>query len=110
MVEGSAQRWFAPGFLEREPADGRGAAAARCSDTDREGYALVCEALAAFDVRDRLGEITAPVLAVAGADDPTTPPASLAEIAGGVRNGRLVVLDGHRAPGARGTPGAGSPT
>ena len=41
-------------------------------DADDEGYVRVCEALAGFDVRDRLGEIGAPVLAVAGADDPVT--------------------------------------
>jgi 3-oxoadipate enol-lactonase/4-carboxymuconolactone decarboxylase len=56
--------------------------------------------LATFDVRDRLGEITAPVLAVAGAEDQPAPPEGLALIAEGVRNGRLVVLDGvaHLAP------------
>ena len=102
MVEGSAARWFSPGFLDREP-DAGAALLQALRDTDREGYARVCEALAAFDVRDRLGEITAPVLAVAGADDAATPPASLAEIARGVRAGRLVVLDGvaHLAPAER---------
>ncbi len=99
MVEGSALRWFAPGFLDREPAAGAALLSA-LQDTDREGYAAVCEALAAFDVRDRLAEITVPVLAVAGAEDATTPPASLAAIARGVRNGRLVVLPNtaHQAP------------
>ncbi len=51
-------------------------------------------------MRDRLGEIAAPVVAVAGAHDPVCPPDSLREIADGVRHGRLVVLDdvGHQAP------------
>jgi len=93
MVTGSAERWFAPGFMDREPA-----VAAELlhslQDADAEGYALVCEALASFDVRDRLGEIEAPVLAVAGAEDVPTPPQSLAQIAEGVRHGRLVILDG----------------
>ncbi len=57
-------------------------------------------ALAAFDVTDRLSEITTPVLAIAGAEDIPTPPEGLAQIADGVKDGRLVVLDGvgHLAP------------
>ena len=60
----------------------------------------MCGALAEFDVRDRLGEITGPVLAVAGAARRATPPAGLEAIADGVADGRLVVLDGvaHLAP------------
>ncbi|GGU38893.1 alpha/beta fold hydrolase [Nocardioides albus] len=99
QIAGSTQRWFAPGFLEREPARG-GALLHSLRDADAESYALVCGALAAYDVRGRLAEIAAPVLAIAGVDDAPTPPASLEEIAVGVRNGRLVSLDGvgHLAP------------
>lgn len=99
LVEGSAARWFAPGFVDREP--GR---AARLLDelpaVDDDGYVRVCEALAGFDVRARLGEITAPVLAVAGAHDVATPPPSLRAIADGVPGARAVVLDdaAHLAP------------
>jgi 3-oxoadipate enol-lactonase/4-carboxymuconolactone decarboxylase len=99
VVAGSIQRWFAPGFPDRAPGiveELLGALRA----ADPESYALVCEALATFDVRDRLGEITAPVLAVAGAEDQPAPSEGLALIAERVRNGRLVVLDGvaHLAP------------
>lgn len=99
QIAGSTQRWFAPGFLEREPARG-GALLHSLRDADAESYALVCDALAAYDVLGRLAEIAAPVLAIAGVDDAPTPPASLEEIAVGVRNGRLVTLDavGHLAP------------
>jgi 3-oxoadipate enol-lactonase/4-carboxymuconolactone decarboxylase len=99
VLAGSLERWFAPGFARREPAVA-GALLDALRGADPESYAQVCEALAAFDVRDRLGEITAPVLAVAGADDQPAPPAGLALIADGVRDGRLVVLDGvaHLAP------------
>ncbi|WP_019143774.1 bifunctional 3-oxoadipate enol-lactonase/4-carboxymuconolactone decarboxylase PcaDC [Aeromicrobium massiliense] len=99
MVEGSAKRWFAPGFIERKP-ERTTALLHSLQDADSEGYSLACEALAAFDVRDRLGEIATPVLAVAGSADEPTPPASLAEIADGVQSGRLVVLDdvAHLAP------------
>lgn len=99
MVPGSAERWFAPGFLDREPALGS-ALLHSLSEADDEGYAAVCEALATFDVRHRLAEIDAPVLAVAGEHDVPTPPSSLAEIADGVQDGRLEVLPGvaHLAP------------
>jgi 3-oxoadipate enol-lactonase len=63
------------------------------SATPREGYAACCEAIAAMDLRDRLASITAPVLAIAGAEDPATPPEHLAAIADGVPDGRLVVVD-----------------
>ena len=99
LVAASAERWFAPGFLEREPA--RGSALLHAlSDADEEGYAAVCRALAAFDVVDRLGEVRAPVLAVAGAHDVATPPDLLRQVAEGVPDGRLVVLDdvAHLAP------------
>lgn len=99
VLVGSTQRWFAPGFLDREPETGAPLLQA-LQDADREGYAQVCEALAMFDVRDRLAEIQQPVVAVAGRDDVVTPPASLRAIADGVARGHLVVLDdvAHLAP------------
>ena len=99
MVASSAQRWFGPGFLERSPEEG-GALLNALRDTDMESYALVSEALASYDVRDRLAEVTAPVLTIAGVHDVATPPASLRAIADGVANGRFVELDGvgHLAP------------
>ena len=99
VIEGSAARWFAPGFLEREPSIGSALLEA-LQDTDREGYAQACDALAGFDVRTRLGEITTPVLAVAGADDVAAPQSGLEEIATGVKMGRLIVLEdvAHLAP------------
>jgi pimeloyl-ACP methyl ester carboxylesterase len=60
----------------------------------------VCGALADFDVRDRLGEITTPVLTIAGSADLPTPPALLRELADGVQHGRYAELPGvgHLAP------------
>lgn len=70
------------------------------ADADDEGYAAVRAALAGFDVRRRLGRIATPVLAVAGADDATTPVTSLREVADGVQDGRLEVVTGagHLVP------------
>jgi pimeloyl-ACP methyl ester carboxylesterase len=99
MVGPSSSRWFGSGFLEREPA--RGSALLHAlTEVDDTGYVAVCRALASFDVRDRLAEIAVPVLAVAGSEDTTTPPASLQEIADRVPDGRLEILPGvaHLAP------------
>jgi 3-oxoadipate enol-lactonase/4-carboxymuconolactone decarboxylase len=100
MVSASAERWFAPGFLEREPAAGSALLTALEQTVDA-GYVQGCAALADFDVRSRLGEIAAPVLVVSGAADVVTTTAGhLRPIADGVRRGRLVELDGvaHLAP------------
>ncbi len=99
MVSGSAERWFGPGFLDREQATASALLHA-LQDADDQGYVQVCQALADFDVRDRLGEIQSPVLAVAGSTDVSTPPEKLREIAEQVKDGRYVELDGvaHLAP------------
>lgn len=96
MVASSPARWFGSAI------DGaaRTAALDDLAGVDPEGYARVCEALGGFDVRDRLGAIGVPVLAVAGAEDVATPPPELEEIAAGVRRGELAILEGvgHLAP------------
>jgi 3-oxoadipate enol-lactonase len=86
------ERWFTPAFAAREPA-----LAARMqamvADTPAEGYAACCEVIARMDLTADLAAITAPVLAIAGADDPATPPVHLETIVAGVPDGRLAVLD-----------------
>jgi 3-oxoadipate enol-lactonase len=64
--------------------------------TDPEGYARCCDALAAWDARDELERIEAPTLCVAGADDPSTPPAELEAIASPIPRARLEVVEGAR--------------
>jgi len=102
LVSAQAERWFAHDFFEREPDRGAALLHALHVAVDK-GYIQVCEALARFDVRDRLSEIGQPVLAIAGKEDHVTPPEQLREIATVVRNGRLVVLEGaaHLAPAER---------
>lgn len=102
MSEGSAARWFAPGFVAAQPRVADALLDSLCA-TDAEGYAGVCEALADFDVRARLAEIETPVLAIGGRDDAATPPAAQRDLASGVRHGRVEILDGtaHLAPAER---------
>ena len=87
-----ASRWVSPGKAEASP-ELMARLERMVLATPAEGYASACEALATYDVRAELGSIKAPVLAIAGAEDPATPPESLQEILDGIGHGRLVVLD-----------------
>ncbi|EGD53370.1 3-oxoadipate enol-lactonase [Gordonia neofelifaecis] len=99
VAEAVVGRWFTPEYLAAD-ADRRHYYETMVASTPAEGYAGCCEAIAAMDQRADLPRITAPTLAVAGADDTATGPSTLAEIAGGVRHGRLLVVPdaAHLAP------------
>ncbi|WP_394428977.1 bifunctional 3-oxoadipate enol-lactonase/4-carboxymuconolactone decarboxylase PcaDC [Streptomyces sp. SGAir0957] len=87
IAESAPARWFTPGFrVERLVRDNQ--------DADPAAYAACCDALAAFDLRERLSDIAAPTLVVAGREDPATPPAHAREIADAVPGAELVELAG----------------
>jgi len=86
--EAVLDRWFTPAYRDRA------AARRMLESTPAEGYAGCCEAIAAMNLTADLPRITAPVLAIAGAGDPATPPGHLARIAAAVPYGRLLVIDG----------------
>lgn len=86
-------RWFTLSHLETHPAE-RAEWVDMIAATPAEGYASCCEAIAELDLRDQLPTITAPTLAIAGADDPATPPAKLEQIVSGIPGARLLVVDG----------------
>jgi 3-oxoadipate enol-lactonase len=88
IVDAVLARWFTPSF------DDVAAFRERFLTTDAEGYARCCEALAAYDVRDQLSSIGAPTLLIAGAEDPTTPPADVEAISHAVPNARFAVIPG----------------
>ncbi|MEU6141710.1 3-oxoadipate enol-lactonase [Streptomyces sp. NPDC047081] len=93
LLESANARWFAGDFTDPELVRDH-------AEADPEAYALCCDALAAFDLSDRLGEIRARTLLVAGREDPATPPAHLREIADAVPGSALVEIPGasHLAP------------
>ncbi|MFI8191266.1 3-oxoadipate enol-lactonase [Streptomyces sp. NPDC085946] len=96
LAENAPARWFTPGFtVPGLVADHRAA--------DPDAYAACCDALAAFDLRDRLAGIRVPTLLVAGREDPATPPAHLREIADAVPGAALTEIPGasHLAPAER---------
>ncbi|MBB5157945.1 3-oxoadipate enol-lactonase [Saccharopolyspora phatthalungensis] len=90
MVVPSLPKWFTPELAGRadivEKFGGMLVAA------DAEGYAGCCEAIAEMDLLPKLGEITAPTLVIAGAEDPATPPPHAERIAAAVPGARLEVL------------------
>lgn len=93
LADGFVANWFTPSFIEQRPDQVR-----RIRDmaagVDPEGYAQNGDALAAWDFADELEAITCPVLTIAGAQDPSTGPEALAEIAAGVRGPvESVVID-----------------
>jgi len=85
IVDATMGRWF-----ESRPADERWRR--MFLSVDAEGYARCCEALATWDAREAVGRIDVPTLAVAGAEDPTTPPEHLRAIADAIPGARLQVL------------------
>ena len=86
FVDVTLDRWFTPRFRDRERYR------TMLLETPRAAYAACCEAVAAWDFRERLGEISASTLVVAGAEDPATPPEHAEAIAGGIPDARLLVL------------------
>ena len=62
------------------------------ASTPAEGYAGCCEAIAKLDLREELSAISVPTLAIAGDDDPATPPAKLEEIAARIPGARLLTV------------------
>ena len=86
IVDAVLARWFTPAF------DGVDAYREHFLNTDPEGYARCCEALARFDVHDAVGAISTPTLAIAATDDPTTPPPIVEVVARGIPGARFEVI------------------
>lgn len=84
-------RWFTQPFLDAHP-DVRAAYERMVAATPAEGYAGCCAAIAELDLREQLSAIAAPTLAIAGADDPATPPAKLEEIVARIPGARLLTV------------------
>ena len=93
VVVSSAERWFAPGFLERDPSRGS-AALAELNGVDDESYALCCEALARYDVTDAVSGIHLPVLCASGEFDVATPTELLVSLAAAIPGARHEMIIG----------------
>ncbi|HEY9324349.1 MAG TPA: 4-carboxymuconolactone decarboxylase [Agromyces sp.] len=94
LVTGSASRWFAPGFLDRD-AGGPGASTLTALlDVDDESYACCAEALGDFDRTRDLAALEVPTLALSGEYDRVTTSASMQDLADDIRGARHIALDG----------------
>lgn len=92
LVDATTERWFTPAYRSSHP-DRVAWVMDMLRATPTEGYAGCCEALANYDVTDRLGALSVPTRVVAGAEDPGTPPEVGRRIADAVPSADLVVLD-----------------
>jgi 3-oxoadipate enol-lactonase/4-carboxymuconolactone decarboxylase len=93
VVSLSASRWFAPGYLERDP----GVAAAaldRLLEVDDGSYALCCEALAAFDLTAVAGSIAPAVVCAAGEFDIAVPADEVRGLADLIPGSRYLIVTG----------------
>lgn len=91
LAEAVLERWYTPDF-HRESPEAVEWTAGMLRSTPGEGYAGCCEAIREMDQRDRLGEIRAATLAIAGAEDPATPPQKLEEVVAAIPGARLEVV------------------
>lgn len=94
LRKATAERWFSPHFGASH-SETVSAILDRFVTTSGSGYVGCCAALADADLRRDLAGITAPVLAIAGEDDPVCSTADLAAIASGVQRGALQLLPGR---------------
>jgi 3-oxoadipate enol-lactonase/4-carboxymuconolactone decarboxylase len=93
LVQGSAERWFAPGFIEASPTVAS-PLLNDLMDVDDESYALCVQALAETDLTSRVRELTVPFTIVAGALDPIIPiPEAEAAVASASSGALHVIAD-----------------
>jgi 3-oxoadipate enol-lactonase len=91
IADAVVARWFTARLRASDPALVE-RTRAMIAATPAAGYAACCGAIERMDLRPDLGAIAAPTLAIAAADDPSTPAAHLARIADGIAGCRLVVV------------------
>jgi 3-oxoadipate enol-lactonase len=91
IADAVVARWFTPAHQARRP-DEVAAMRAMVAATPAAGYAAACGVIERMDLGPELPAVRAPTLAVAGADDPATPPEELRRIAAAVARGRLAVI------------------
>lgn len=89
VAAGVRERWFTPAFRDSPPAQ---SVIDELLAVPAEGYARGCETVGAFDFRGELGRIGQPVLVVAGAEDPVSPPDVVGALVGGIPDAALVTI------------------
>lgn len=72
IADAVVARWFTPDWAAAHP-DAVATAVAMVAGTPDEGYLACCQAIEAWDHRDRLPAVVVPTLVIAGSADPSTP-------------------------------------
>ena len=80
-------RWFVPDFPDVDPLR------QQLLNTPDEGYAACCEALGTTDLRDKLGDITAPVLIITTEQDTSVPPETVIPLASAIPGAHLEIIE-----------------
>jgi len=92
VAEGVIQRWLTRNYIDEHPVM-TAKLLAMIAGTPPNGYMAAASAVRDVDFRDSLAQVSSPVLVIAGALDPATPPAMAETIVEGVPNARLAILD-----------------
>ena len=92
IADAVLERWFTPAFRASQH-DVVEWAKRMLLETPAEGYAGCCEAVRDAELSGRLGDIRAPTLVIAGADDPAAPPEQAELICDSIPEARLVVIE-----------------
>lgn len=91
LVDDTADRWFAAGFLAEDIAAGP-LILTDLGLVDDDVYIAAARALKTYDLDGSLGAITTPLLFMAGAQDPGCTPEAMTEMAAEVDGSELVVI------------------
>ncbi|MFG1819775.1 3-oxoadipate enol-lactonase [Kribbella sp. NPDC049174] len=87
ITDATLGRWFLPDFPDVDPLR------QQLLDTPDEGYAACCEALGTTDLRDKLGDITAPVLLITTEQDTSVPPETVIPLASAIPGAHLEIIE-----------------
>ncbi|MFC7766701.1 alpha/beta fold hydrolase [Leucobacter soli] len=93
IAQRSVDRWFTPEYIAEHP-EVREQTLQRMAELDPAAYTAAYRVLATTDFADRVHEIQAPTLAIAGEGDVGSPPHMSEYIVNAVADGRLVVIPG----------------
>lgn len=93
LAEATSERWFTPELLRDRPEETQRVLAMLVS-TNPVGYAGCCDAIASYDVTDRLGAIRTPTRVIGADRDPVTTPEVTGALADGIPGADHVVLEG----------------
>ncbi|WP_152347967.1 alpha/beta fold hydrolase [Brevibacterium sp. CFH 10365] len=91
VVDDTADRWFAAGFLGEDIATGH-LILTDLALIEDEAYIAAASALKTYDLSGKLGSISTPTLVMAGAQDPGCTPEAMAEMAQQIEGAHFVTI------------------